>query len=338
VKTTDIGSYLESKGSPLASSVPALLAASHRYRVDPRLIVAISGAETSFGKAGGGPKVFNAWGIGPGRSYSSWADGYDSVAKLLREGYLNKGYNTIPKIQAHWAPIGAGNDPANLNSAWTRNVSTFYSELGGNPTTPNQNWRQPYSPSASPSATSPVLDNSALEQQGLQNLLDIARGKRPTDTLSPLLKAALAREPATPARTPASVDRNQYAFQGAVSVAPGANRHGVNLSPDLLAFARSVSGAYGNPLTITTGTNHNQYVVGTRRQSAHWNGDAADIAASGKQLLQMGRAALIAAGMDPRKANRQTGGLFNIGGYQIIFRSNIGGNHWNHLHIGLQGG
>jgi hypothetical protein len=70
------------------------------------------------------------------------------------------------------------------------------------------------------------------------------------------------------------------------------------------------------------------------RQSQHWTGHAVDIAASGKALTRMGQAALIAAGADPKWARKQKGGLYNIGGRQIIFNTNEGGDHWNHLHLG----
>jgi predicted Zn-dependent protease len=35
------------------------------------------------------------------------------------------------------------------------------------------------------------------------------------------------------------------------------------------------------------------------------------------------------------EARKQTGGVFNIGGYNILFNTHVGGNHFNHLHIGL---
>jgi len=105
----------------------------------------------------------------------------------------------------------------------------------------------------------------------------------------------------------------------------------------VISFAKQISNVFGKPLKITTGTNHNQFVLGTNRQSAHWTGRAADIAASGNKLTLMGQDALIAAGMPAAKARKVKGGLFNIGGYQIIFNSMEGGNHYNHLHIGLRG-
>ena len=120
---------------------------------------------------------------------------------------------------------------------------------------------------------------------------------------------------------------------GKVTVAPNANRAGVGINPKVISFAEQVAGLDGRPLTIGTGTNHNRFVVGTDRQSAHWTGRAADIPATGADLTRLGRAALVAAGMPPAQAAKQRGGLFNIGGYQIIFNSSIGGNHYNHLHV-----
>jgi hypothetical protein len=142
--------------------------------------------------------------------------------------------------------------------------------------------------------------------------------------------------PGTPG-TPGTASYGPAGSKERVLVAKGANRSGVTLQPDILAFARAVAGTFGQPLRITTGTNHNQFVAGTNRQSAHWTGEAADLAASGKRLTRMGQAALIAAGANPVWARKQTGGLFNINGRQIIFNSMEGGNHYDHLHIGIRG-
>jgi Transglycosylase SLT domain len=74
------------------------------------------------------------------------------------------------------------------------------------------------------------------------------------------------------------------------------------------------------------------------RVSAHFSGNAADIPGSGKQLAEMGRQALIMAGMSPQQAEMaaKRGGLYNVGPYQIIFNTNEGGNHYDHLHLGLR--
>jgi hypothetical protein len=190
--------FLKQHGSPLAAHVNDIYASANRHRVDPRLLVAIAGGETSFGKAGQGPSVHNAWGIGPGRAYGSWADGIDGAAKLLRENYLNAGLHSLSAIQQKWAPLGAGNDPRNLNSNWTRVNGSFYSQLGGNPADVTAGWRGGASPRGLqgkplPANPLPTLaksgqvsvvrpDYTPFHQAGLQNLLKIASGQ----TLDPM--------------------------------------------------------------------------------------------------------------------------------------------------------
>jgi hypothetical protein len=120
-----------------------------------------------------------------------------------------------------------------------------------------------------------------------------------------------------------------------VIVSPGANREGVDLDPGVLDFVGRVAGIYGQPLTIGTGSNHSQYTV-NGNVSAHWGGRGADIPASGQALTRMGQDALIAAGMPEKQARKVKGGLFNVGGVQVIFQTDIGGNHHDHLHVGLK--
>lgn len=108
------------------------------------------------------------------------------------------------------------------------------------------------------------------------------------------------------------------------------------LKPALKAYARAVAGAYGSPLTGSDGTGHSKMTT-SGNVSAHFSGNATDMPARGAKLTRMGQAALIAAGMNPKKARRIKGGLHNVGGKQIIFNTNTGGNHFDHLHIGLRG-
>lgn len=127
--------YLAQKGSPLAGYGNTLVRAGSHYGVDPRLIVAISGGETGFGTASGtGTDVsvgHNAWGWGPHKQFSSWEEGINAIAGGLQSGYLSEGRNTIQSIGEKWAPIGAGNDPTNLNSNWVNTIGRYYQELGG---------------------------------------------------------------------------------------------------------------------------------------------------------------------------------------------------------------
>jgi hypothetical protein len=144
---------------------------------------------------------------------------------------------------------------------------------------------------------------------------------------------AMIGVPGAPGVAPGAPERPRKGKFGQISFAPGADRPGVHTQKDIIAFARRVSGVFGQPLRVGTGTQHSQMTV-NGNVSQHWTGEAVDIPATGKKLLRMGQAALIAAGADPKWARKQTGGLYNVGGRQIIFRTTEGGNHWNHLHLG----
>ena len=129
-----IDAYLVSVGSPMAGQGAAFMASGGRWQVDPRLLVAIAGAESSFGQYTCAP--FNGWGWGcPNGPYefTSWADGIDAVAQGLRTNYLADGLTTVAAIQQRYAPSNAANDPTGLNNHWTGNVSRFLVELGGDP-------------------------------------------------------------------------------------------------------------------------------------------------------------------------------------------------------------
>jgi hypothetical protein len=127
----------------------------------------------------------------------------------------------------------------------------------------------------------------------------------------------------------------QSALSTWVVVAPNANRRGVAMKPGVETFISKAAHVYGGPVIITCGTNHNQYVLGTHRQSQHWTGHAGDVGFFGTQLTRFGQAALVAAGMPKWRARLCRGGVYNVGGYNILFNTFTGGNHFNHCHVGI---
>lgn len=132
-----IDAYLASKSSPLTGEGAAFVRASRAVGLDPRLLVAIAGAETSFGTYGPSQAIHNPFGMGPGIVYPTWADAIEGAARNLGgDLYLGDGRITIAAIHARWAPIGAGNDPGGLNGNWAGNVGHYYAEQGGDPTVP----------------------------------------------------------------------------------------------------------------------------------------------------------------------------------------------------------
>ena len=124
--------FFAGKGSPLAGYTDAFLSAADRYGLDWRLLPAISGIETSFGKTGVG--ATGPFGYGSAKSWGSTPNAIDVAAKGLADaGGYYKSARTIDEIGRIWAPVGASNDPNGTNGGWVGAVNSFFRELGGSP-------------------------------------------------------------------------------------------------------------------------------------------------------------------------------------------------------------
>ena len=62
------------------------------------------------------------------RSYNSLDEGVDAFVSLLKRRYFDRGLDTIEKIQPVYCPVGATNDPHNLNQYWLPMVTKYYNE------------------------------------------------------------------------------------------------------------------------------------------------------------------------------------------------------------------
>lgn len=105
------------------------------------------------------------------------------------------------------------------------------------------------------------------------------------------------------------------------------------LKRPVIRFLHELAGITGQTITGDSGASHSKFTV-NGNVSQHFTGDAVDIPASGKELIRLGQEALIIAGMSPKEARKQKGGLYNVNGHQVIFNTYEGGNHTNHLHYG----
>lgn len=353
-----IDAFLHKNGSPMAGLGNVFVAAGKKYGVDPRLVVGIAGAESSLGKYAYRP--YNAWGWGgrAGHSFGSWEESIAQVTKGLRDGYISQGRTTPAAIVSKYAPSSDGNDEAQ----WASNVGHFMKQLGADPGAsmsirPMAGMKMPTAP---PTLKMPDIGPSALESSapsGIDQFVINNAGLNPDmqvrNLVSGMLSGRLDEKPWTPPPlkmpTLGTAGGKVPMMGGAifpqgklgkVAFAPSANRAGIGVNPAVTNFVRQIAGKFG-PITIGTGTNHNQFVSGTNntRQSDHWEGNAVDIPASGHTLTRLGHDALIAAGMPWRKAEKTSGGLYQVGKWQIIFNTTLaqGGNHWNHLHVGLRG-
>lgn len=183
-RADDLDAYLHSKGSPLAGQGQTLVKYGNRYGVDPRLLVALAGAETSFGtdpNAGQDPAHFNVWGWGPHIKFRSWDDAIGTITRGLKKNYIDKGLNTIAKIGNTWAPPSENN-----TGQWAQNVAGFFHELGGADkldataiqtaanekaaATPLQSFGP--TPTLAPLTLSPTTASSTDDPSTLQNVLE----------------------------------------------------------------------------------------------------------------------------------------------------------------------
>jgi len=170
---------------------------------------------------------------------------------------------------------------------------------------------------AAPMAFRPSLGNSLLKSEPYVALIN-------------------ARMKATPSQAASKAPSSPAQGNGSIKYQSGTPRL---KHPSIQGALRDTSSILGQPLTVGTSTNHSKYTT-SGNVSDHYVGNGADVPATGQALTRMGQAALQALGMSPAEARRQTGGLFNLTKngkrYQVIFNTTQGGNHYNHLHIGVR--
>lgn len=99
-----IYNYLSQVNSPLAPYSHNFVLEADNNQIDWKLLVAISGIESSFGKRI--PyQSYNAWGWGNGKSkFNDWETAISHISKVLNEKYYQKGLNTPEKIAPVYAP------------------------------------------------------------------------------------------------------------------------------------------------------------------------------------------------------------------------------------------
>lgn len=103
------------------------------YNIDWRIAVAISRWETGnytssiyHNKNNVGGLYCNGF-----LSYQTLDEGIDAFVSNLKRNYFDLGLDTLEEIQKKYCPIGADNDPNNLNKNWLGGVSKIYQSLEG---------------------------------------------------------------------------------------------------------------------------------------------------------------------------------------------------------------
>jgi len=96
--------FLSEFDSPLTPYSPEFIKEADYYGVDWRIVPAIAGVESTFGKqitAGS----YNAYGwVNGNYSFKSWPDSIQTVTKTIKCNYIDKGAMSINKIARIYAP------------------------------------------------------------------------------------------------------------------------------------------------------------------------------------------------------------------------------------------
>jgi hypothetical protein len=153
-----IDAFLTQHDSPMAGTGAVFVAEGQLYGVDPVFLVAIAGAETSFGKQlyskDGDQCTYNAfnWFFGPtwpSSDFSSWDQAISRVAEGLGGSlYHGAGLVSVDAIAPKYCPDGT--------AQWVANVKTFMTQLGGDPNDTRVSVSSP-SPSPTPPSSEPGL-------------------------------------------------------------------------------------------------------------------------------------------------------------------------------------
>lgn len=102
--------------------------------IDPVLMAAIALHETTNGTSSAVIKKNNPGGLMGSdglMTFSTLDEGLEAMGQTLHNRIIQDGLVTIADLGSVYAPIGAENDPTNLNSHWVPNITKFVSLLGG---------------------------------------------------------------------------------------------------------------------------------------------------------------------------------------------------------------
>ena len=115
-----LANYFASKNSPFEYQAQDFVDAADKYGLDWKLVPAISGVESTFGKAAYG---YNAWGWGiygdQALGFNSWKDGIETVSAGLKTGYIDKGLTNPYSINKVYA----------ASPTWGSRVNFFLNDI-----------------------------------------------------------------------------------------------------------------------------------------------------------------------------------------------------------------
>ncbi len=120
--------YLEAHNSPLAKQAELLVKTADKYDLDWRLLPAIAGQESTFCR--NIPKdSYNCWGWGIHTrgtlGFPGWEEAIETVAKGLKNEYIDKGYRTPEEIMPKYCPRSI----TEAGGSWAKGIRHFLWEM-----------------------------------------------------------------------------------------------------------------------------------------------------------------------------------------------------------------
>jgi len=184
------------RGTPMQGEARGIYDASLRYGINPAFTAGLAGAESNFGRAGGGANRHNPYGFGAhdNRGFSSWTAATEAMGKGLRDpkGYYKNAHTLAEFINIYSPP--SENDTAQH----IRNITSIGRKTGGNPTqmiigAPNAGTAAAPQVAQAPSGVQAPAPQGQ-RQQGLEAALALAPQIMGTNPNSPLLQMAIANQ------------------------------------------------------------------------------------------------------------------------------------------------
>src|SRR3989344_8630596 len=127
VKIEDMRPYIVEdflKNTALESHSEFIVKTADKYSIDYRLIPAIAMKESGGGNASPSGS-YNAWGFGNGSTqFTSWESAIESVAKTLKEKYIDRGMVTPDEIMPVYAP-----PQMYTGGKWAKDINFFFSQI-----------------------------------------------------------------------------------------------------------------------------------------------------------------------------------------------------------------
>ncbi len=121
IRAQKLTAFLAKYRSPLVYFAQDFVTSADQNSLDYRLLVSISGVESTFGQ-NLLPGTYNAYGWGGGEIYfNSWPDGIAKVSEGLRKGYLDKGARKIEQIAPIYCPPSS--------AQWAAKVRFFMAKI-----------------------------------------------------------------------------------------------------------------------------------------------------------------------------------------------------------------